>query len=186
MASVNDDTTQRRTMSANELGGRMYHNISTMLDRTNQVGCAKGVVDNQGDVVLVGYSCQGVDIGDIAIGIAEGLSIDGLGVRTNGSLNSSEVVYLNNRISNALCSQSVGYQVERATIEIVSSYDMVASQNDVLKSVGNSCSTTGYGKTCHTSFQGSYTILEHALGRVGEASVDITCIAQTETVGCML
>ena len=98
LSAINDDTTQRRTVTADKLGGRMHHDISSMFDRTNQVRCAKRIVDNQGDVMLMGYLSQCINIGHVTVRITEGLCIDRLGIGTNSSLDSSQIVYIDNGI----------------------------------------------------------------------------------------
>ena len=80
----------------------------------------------------------------------------------------------------------MGNQIVRAAIEVVGSNDMIASLHDVLQGIGNGGSTRGYGQSCHTALEGSHTIFEHTLRRVGQTTIDVAGIAQTETVGRML
>ena len=63
---------------------------------------------------------------------------------------------------------------------------MVAIAGHVLQCIGDGRCSRGHSQTCHTTLQGSYSLFQYALGRVGEASVDVTCIAKSEAVGCML
>ena len=80
----------------------------------------------------------------------------------------------------------MGNQVVRTTIEVVGSHDMVTILRDILKCVGDSGSTRGYSQTGYTTLKSSDTILEHTLSRVGQSTIDITCIAKAETVGSVL
>ena len=63
---------------------------------------------------------------------------------------------------------------------------MIACLHDVLQGVGDGSSTRGDGQSGYTTLKGSHTILKHTLSGVGQTTVDITCIAQTETVGSVL
>ena len=80
----------------------------------------------------------------------------------------------------------MGNQVVGASVEIVSSYDMVASLHDVLQSVGDGGSTRGHSKAGYTTLEGSHAILKYTLRRVGQTTIDVACIAKAEAVGCML
>jgi hypothetical protein len=80
----------------------------------------------------------------------------------------------------------MGYQIIGTTIEIVGSYDMITSLHNVLQGIGDGSSTRSYSQTGYTTLEGSNTILEYTLSRVGQTTIDVTCIAQTETVGSML
>ena len=65
LTAIYDDTTERLTVTADELGSRMNHDVSTVLDRTDEVWSAEGVIDNQWDVVAMSNLCQLIDIGYI-------------------------------------------------------------------------------------------------------------------------
>ena len=142
----------------------MNHDISAMLQRTNEVRCAEGVVDDEGDTVLVSYSCYAFEVEDVGVGIAEGLGIYYFRVGLDGSFEGFEVVDINNCIGDALRSQCVGNEVVRATIEVVGSHDVVAILHDVLQGVGDSGSTRGHSQSSHTTLEGSDAILKHTLG----------------------
>ena len=78
-------------MSADELGGRVYHDVGSVLDGADQVGGAEGVVDDQRQAVAVGYRGHGVDVEQRAVGIAHRLDEDGLGLGAYGLLEVREV-----------------------------------------------------------------------------------------------
>ena len=103
-----------------------------MLQRTNQIWCAEGVVDNEGDAVLVSHSSHAFQVEHVAVGVAESLGIYNFCVGLDGSLEGVEVVYIYNGISDALRSQRVGNQVVRTAIQVVGSYDVVAGTGNVL------------------------------------------------------
>ena len=65
LTAIYDDATERRTMTADELSGRVNHDVGSVLDRTDEVWSAEGVVDNQWDVVAMSNLSQLVDIGYI-------------------------------------------------------------------------------------------------------------------------
>lgn len=83
---VDDDTAQRSAVSADELGGRVYHDVGPVLDRTDEAGRTERIINHQRNAVPVGnggYFLQRVEVG---IGVAHGLEEDGTGSRGDGGL----------------------------------------------------------------------------------------------------
>ena len=77
-------------------------------------------------------------------------------------------------------------EVISTTIDVVGSYDVVAILKDVLQSVGYCGCTRSNCQTGYTTFEGSYTVFEYALCRVGQATIDVTCVTESEAVGSVL
>ena len=173
-------------MSTQELSGRVYYDVGTMLQWTDQVWGTEGVINDEWDAILVSNSSHTLKVEHIAVRVTEGLGIYYFCVGLDGSLERSQIVYIHDGIGNALGSQCMGNEVVRTTIQVISSYDMVTCLHNVLQSVSNSGCTTGHCKSCYTAFESSNTILEHTLCRVGQSTVDITSIAKSETIGSML
>ena len=92
LAAVHDDAAQRGAVAADELGGGMDDDICAVLNGTDQVRGAEGIIDDQRQAVLVRDGCNGIDIGDIAVGVAQSFQIDGLGVELDGILHLSQIV----------------------------------------------------------------------------------------------
>ena len=61
---------QGRTMSADELCCGVYHDVCTVLDRTNQIGSCKGIVHNQGNTMLMSKICPSLNINSISVWIS--------------------------------------------------------------------------------------------------------------------
>ena len=80
----------------------------------------------------------------------------------------------------------MGNQVIGTAIQVVGSDDMIAGLHNILECVCDSRSTRGNSQSGYTTFEGSYSVFEHALSRVGQTTVDVTCIAQTKAVGSVL
>ena len=76
LPGFHDDTAQGGAVAAQELGGGMHHDVGPVLDGADQVRCAEGVVDHQGEAVLVGDCRDGVDIRDVAVGVAQGFQVN--------------------------------------------------------------------------------------------------------------
>ena len=172
-------------MPTDELGGRVNHHVGTMLNGAENDGC-KGIVNDDHDVVFVCNLCNRIQVGHIAVRITECLYIHSLCVRTNGSLKRLKVIHVHNRVADALCGERVCDEVVGTAIEVVGCHDMVAILGNVLQCISDGCCTRCYSKACHTTFEGSHAVFKHALGGVGQTTIDVTRITKSETVGCML
>ena len=91
--------------------------------------------------MTVSHRSDRVDVGHVGVRVTECLGIDCLRVRLNSGFQRSQVVDIDDRIGHALGSQRMGDQVERATVKVISGYDMIAYTQDVLQGIG-SCSGT--------------------------------------------
>ena len=186
LTTIYNHTTEAGAVAAQELGCRMYNDVCTMLQRTDEIRRTKGIIDNKWNAVLVGYCCHTFQVEHVAVGVAEGLGIYYFCVGFDSCFQGVEVVHINNRVGDALSSQRMRNQVVGTAIEVISSNDMITGLHNVLQGVGDGSSTRGHSQTSHTALEGSHTVFEHTLGRVGQAAIDITCIAQTKTVGSVL
>lgn len=131
-ASIYDDPTQRGAMSADELGGRVYHDVCPMLQWTEEVGGSKRVVYNHRDTMAVGYLRYTFKIQYVGIRIAEGLHEHHFRMGTDGCFQCNGVVHPDDGVGDALCGKGMGDEVVRTAIQIVGCYHMVARLKDVL------------------------------------------------------
>ena len=92
LAAVHDDAAQRGAVAADELGGGVNNDICAVLNGTDQVRGAEGVIDDQRQAVLVRDGRNGVDIGDITVGVAQSFQIDRLGVGLDSVLHLGQIV----------------------------------------------------------------------------------------------
>ena len=80
----------------------------------------------------------------------------------------------------------MGNQIVASTIKVVSSHDMITSLSNVLQSIGDGSSTRGNSQSGYTTLEGSHAIFENTLRGIGQTSIDVTCITQSETIGSVL
>ena len=186
LSTVNDDTAKSRSMTADELGGGMNHDVGAVFQRANQVRRSEGVVDDHRNLVLVGDFRNSLNVRDVGIGIAESLDQDKLGVVLDGSLNFVQVVDIHEGGIHTEGAKGVLQQVVGTAIDGALCHHVVALTGEGRNGVSKGCRTGCNGKACDASFQGGDTLFKNVLGGVGEASVDVARVFQVETVGGML
>ena len=69
-AAVYNDSPQSGAVAANKLGGGVDDDIGAVFNGPDEVGRAEGIVNYQGQAVPVGDGCNGVNVGDVAVGVA--------------------------------------------------------------------------------------------------------------------
>ena len=157
-----------------------------MLDGTDEVRGAEGVVHHYRQAVLVSNLSDGVNIGNVAVGVAQSLQIDSPGVLLNGSFHLAEVMGIHEGSLHAELGESVGQQVVSAAIDGLLSYDMTAVSGQRLNGVGDGCCPGSYCQCCAAPFQSGNALLQHILGRIGKPAVNVACISQAKAVSCVL
>ena len=128
-------------MSAHELGSGMYHDISTMLQRTKQIRSSEGAVYDERNAMSVSDFSNGLQINYIRIRVAKGLCVEELGIRLNGFLKVFRVGRIYQSGSNALLRQSILKQVGSSAVQVGGRYNMISCLRDVLDCVSNGCRT---------------------------------------------
>ena len=101
-AAVYDDAAECRAVTADEFCRRVNDDVCAVLDRSDKIRSAEGVVNNERKSVSVGDLGERVDVGDIAVRVAEGLDVDRLGVGLDSRRDLLEVVNVNEGGVNAV------------------------------------------------------------------------------------
>ena len=173
-------------MAADELGCGVNDDVGTMLQRTEQIRGAEGVVDDNRQTVLLGDLGDGVDVGDVGVGVAERLEIDDRGVVLDGTLDLFQVMGIDKRGLDAKLGERMLQQVVGATVNGLLSHHVVTGLGKSLQGIGDGSSARGDGKTCHATLECGDTVLEDTLGGVGQTAIDVTGVGKTKAVGGVL
>ena len=186
LAGIDDNAAEGRAVTADELGCGMYNDVSTVLDRTDEVRSAEGVVDDERQAVLVRDLSDLLDVRNVGVRVAEGLDVDSLGVVLDRALELCEVVRVNEGGLDAELGQGVREQVVAAAVDGLLRYDVVACLSERLNGVADRCCTGGGCQSCDAALESCNALLENVLRGVGQTAVDVACVGKTETVGRVL
>ena len=173
-------------MTADELGSRVNNDISTVLDRADEVRSTEGVVNYERQTVLVRNLCNSLDIRNIGIRVAESLDVNSLSVVLDSTFQLFQIVCINEGGLNAELRQSVCQQIIAAAVDGLLCYDVVAGLSKCLNGVSDRCGTGSGSQSGNTVLERCNALLEHILCRIGQTTVDIACVSQTETVSRVL
>ena len=167
-------------MAADELGGGFHNDVGAVLQRAEQVRGGEGVVHDHRQVVLVGDGGDGLEVGQVGVRVAEGLEVDELGVLLDGVLELLRVLGGDEGGGDAVARQGVAQQVEGAAVHVLGCDDVVAGLGDVAHRVFHGGRAGRDGQARGAAFEGRDAVFEHALGGVGQTSVDVARIRQSE------
>ena len=180
---VHNDPAQGGAVAPQKLGGGVDHHVGPVLDGADEVGGAEGVVHHQGDAVAVGDGGDGVQIGEVAVGVAQGLQVDRLGVGADGPLHLRQVVGVHKGGGDPEGGQGVGQQVIGAAVDGLLGHDVVPRLGQGLDGIGDGGGAGGHRQGGASPLQGGHPPLQHLLGGVGEAAVDVARLLQGKAGG---
>ena len=123
---------------------------------------------------------DGVDIGDIGIGIAKRFQIDGLRVFLNGVFYLSKIMRIDKCGGHAELHERVRQQVVAATVDGLLRDNVIAGLRQRLNGVADGCCAGGNGQRRNTAFQRGYTLFQHVLRGIGEPAVDVAGVGEAK------
>ncbi len=131
----------------------------------------------------VGDLSDGVNVGDVAVRIAQGLQVNGFGVGLDGGGNGVQVMDVHKGSLNTVLGQGVGQQVIAAAVDGLLGHDMLSRLSQGLDDVSDGRGAGGGGQRRHTPLQGGQPSLQYILSGVGQPTVDVAGVRQTEPGG---
>ncbi len=147
------------------------------------MGDGGGVVDDEGQAVLVGDGGELVDVDDVELGVAEGLGVDGAGFGVDGGAQAGEVVGVDEADGDAELGQGVVEEVVGAAVERGGGDDLVAGLGEGEDGEGLGGLAGGGGERGDSAFERGDALLEDVGGGVHDAGVDVAELLQAEEAG---
>ena len=176
LAGIDDDTADGGSMTTDELRRRMNDDVGTVLDRTDLYRGCEGVIDDEREVMLVCDLYPLIEVEDLTVRVTEGLGIEGLRVRLDGSLDLLVVVRIYERGRYAVVGKGMGEVVVGSAVDVLRGNDVVTGMRNGLKCVGNRSCTGCNTEGSDTTLEGGDSLLEDILGRVRQSRIDVSCI----------
>ena len=193
-AAVDDEPADGGAVTADELGGRMHHDVRTVGQRLAQVRRWHRVVDDQRNAHRMGHVGHAFEVQDVVLGIADGLAVERPRVVTGRIAPCVEVVGIfHKRGLDAHLRQRVVEQVVRAPIQRRAGHDVVARLRKVedcqrLRSLPRGHRQRAGQTDCcaNAPFERTDALFQHMLGGVHDAGVDVPDLSQSEQLLGML
>ena len=165
LARVDNDTANGGAVAANPLGGGVDDNVGAVVDGTDKVtSSTKGVVDDQGDALVVSDLGNSLKVGHVVARVTDALDVDGLGLVVNGGGNVLGLVAVDKLGGDAQAREEHLELVVGAAVE-------VGRGDNVVAGLGNSgngdelrCLARRGGKGSNSSLESGDALLKDVVG----------------------
>ena len=173
-------------MAAQVLGGAVHHDVGAEGERIAQIGAGHGVVDDEGQAVLVRDAGDGLDVQHVDQRIAQRLAVHGAGVGADGA---AEVVRVFRVDEGGLYAQAREADAElpdAAAVQRGGGDDVVAGLEDRQQRRHLRRHAGRAGQRGPAAFERSDALLQHRHRRIADAAVDVAEGLQVEQAGGVL
>ena len=152
----------------------MHDDVGAMLDRADQIGRGERVVDDERHAGLFGDRRDRLEVGDDAAGIGDELDEDRLGLRRDRGVEAEPAsVASAQRTFQPNFAKDVVELVDRAAIELARGDELVARLQQRVEGEHLRRVARGDGKRRRAAFERRDALLQHRLGRVHDARIDV-------------
>ena len=182
LAGVDDHAAKCRAMAADELRRRVDNDVRAVLDGADEIGRAEGVVNDDGKRMLVRNFCDRVDVGNIAVGIAEGLEVNGLRVGLNGCFDLRKIVCVHKRRRHAEGFECMGEQIIRAAVDGLLADDVVTLLGERFDRICNCRRAGGDRKRRYAALERRNALFKDVLCGIREPAVDVARVTKGKAI----
>lgn len=151
VAAIDNHTAQRGTVAANELSCGVNDDVGAMLQRTEQIRSAEGVIDDDRQAMLLGDLGDSVDVGNIGVGVTERLEVDDRGIVLDGTLDLVQVMGVDKGGLDTKLGERVLQQVVGTAVDGLLGHHMVAGLSERLQGIGDGGGTGGDGEASNAT-----------------------------------
>ena len=184
-AAFNNHAAQRCSVSAEKLGGRMYHDIGSVFYRTDEVGSTKSIVHDKRNVMTMRDFGNGFNVYEISAGISDGFDVKRFGFVVDGLFEVTNIVGINKSGGNTEFGQGNAEQVVRTTIERACRNEVVARFGYIENGVGDGRRTGCHRNSGSSAFEYCHPLIDHRSGGIGKPCVNISGISQSKSPCCL-
>ena len=164
-AAIDDHAADGSAVAADELGGRVHHDVGAVLDGAAQIRRRERVVDHQRQVVFVRDGRDGFDVEHVHARVADGLAVERAGARSDGAAEILGIVRIDEGRLDAQAAEAdvelrVGAAVERLGGDDFVAGFQQAGERDELRRLA-----AANRQRAHAAFERRHALLEHRGGR---------------------
>ena len=165
---------------AQELGGRVHHDVAAELEGAAEAGRGEGAVDHQRHARLVGDGGDGRHVHDLEAGVAQGLAEDETGLGPNRPAEPLGVTGVDEAGLDAETRHRVGEQVVAAAVDRGRRDDVSARIHQRRDGEVERRLPARRADRADAAFERRDPLLQHRHRRVGDARVDVAGALEVE------
>src|SRR6266568_2783742 len=173
LTRVNNDSADGGAMASQEFCGGVDYDVRTPLNRSHKSGRRRGVVDHQGQSVLMSNGCQFFNIHDVELGIAERLGVYRPRLLIDRGAQTVEVVGIDKPHRNAQSWQGVVEEVICSAVQRRRRNNLIARSRQRGDNQRLGGLARGRRETRYPALERGNPLLEDIGGWVHDACVDV-------------
>ena len=173
LPAVDQHAADHGAVAREKLGRRVEDEVGAMIEGLHQPGRREGRVDQQWQTVLVGERRDCGQVEHVEPGVAERLAEQQLRGRADRGAPGVDVAGLHERGLDAEAPQGVVQQVVRAAVQRARTHDVRARAGERRDREVQCCLAAGGRDRADPAFERGNALLEHRIGRIRDAAVDV-------------
>ena len=182
LAGIDNHTAERRAVAADELRRRVDNDVRAVLDGADEIGRAKGIIDDDGKRMLVRNLCNRVDVGNIAVGVSERLKVNCLRVGLNGRFDLFEIVRVHKRRRHTEGFECMGEQIIRAAVDGLLADDVVSLLGERFDRICNCRRAGGNRERRYAALERRNALFKDVLCGIREPAIDVARVAKGKAI----
>ena len=185
-AAIDHQPADHGAVARQKFGGRVIDQVGAQLERFDQPGRGQGRVHQQRHPGRMGDGGHGLDVEHVQAGVADGFAKEELGVGPHGGAPGVMVAGRHKAGVDAETAQRVVQQVVRAAVQRGAGHNVRAGAHQGGNAQMQRGLAAGGGNGADAAFQRRYALLQHGIGRVADARVDMAGTLEVEQAGRVL
>ena len=160
----------------------MNDNVRAVFDGADEIGRAKGIINDDGKRMLVCDFRNRVNVGNVAVGVAERLEINRLRVGLNGRFDLRKIVCVHKRRRHAEGLERMGKQVIGAAVDRLLADDVVALLGERFNCIRNRRRAGGNRERRYAALERRNALFKDVLCGIREPAVDVARVTKGEAI----
>ena len=169
----------------------MRYDVATPFEGTAVDRCGEGVIHDERHTMFVSHFGEAFDVEDVAAGIGDGFTEEALCVRTESCFDALVVpIGMREGALDAQLLECHAEEVERAAINGVGCYEVVASLTDIEDGIEVCSLSAARQHSSDTTFQGSNLLCNSVVRGICKTSIEVSGVLEVEQtshlVACLI
>ena len=182
VAAVHDGAADMHAVAAQELGGGVDRDIDAVLERPEQRRSQHRVIHDHRQAVLVGGVGDGAEIGHIVLGIPDRFQVHQAGVLIHQLVDLLGMIGIEEPHLDAQLLQGLGEERPGASVQAGGGNEVLPGVRDGEDRGDDGRLARGEGQPADAAIERGEPLLQHVVGGVHQARVDVAELAQPEKI----
>ena len=186
ITAIDDGAADVDPVAAQELGGRVDRDIDAVLERPEQRRRQHRVIHDHRQAVLVGRIGDGAKIRNVVLGIPDRFQVHQAGVPVHQFVDLLGMIGIEEPHLDAQFLEGLGEERPCASVQAGGGNEVLPGVRDGEDGGHNGRLARGERQPANTAIERREPLLQHVVGRVHQARVDVAELSQPEKIRCRI